>query len=108
MAQVTIYLDDAAERRVRAAARRSKVSVSRWLAELVESRVRTEWPPKVRKLAGAWPDFPDLKEIRSLTDRASKRNLPTSPTSLSTRTPNPRHFPYRKYTLGQKTLNRQP
>ncbi|MGA2074131.1 MAG: CopG family transcriptional regulator [Terriglobia bacterium] len=68
MAQVTIYLDDAAERRVRAAARRSKVSVSRWLAELVESRVRTEWPPEVWKLAGAWPDFPDLKEIRSLTE----------------------------------------
>ena len=72
MAQVTIYLDDAAERRVRAAARKSRVSVSRWVAELVEGRTRTEWPPEVRQLAGAWPDFPDLVEIRSLPEQASR------------------------------------
>jgi hypothetical protein len=64
MAQVTIYLDDAAERRVRAAARKSRVSVSRWVAELVEKRTRADWPPEVRQLAGAWPDFPDLQQIR--------------------------------------------
>ncbi len=61
MAQVTIYLDDAAERRVRAAARKSRVSVSRWVAELVESRTRTDWPPEARQLAGAWPDFPEIR-----------------------------------------------
>jgi hypothetical protein len=64
MAHVTIYLDDAAERRVRAAARKSRVSVSRWVAELIESRTRTDWPTEARQLAGAWPDFPDLQEIR--------------------------------------------
>jgi hypothetical protein len=64
MAQVTIYLDDATERRVRAAARKSRVSVSRWVAELVQSGTRADWPPEVRRLAGAWPDFPDLHEIR--------------------------------------------
>ena len=64
MAQMTIYLDDAAKRRVRAAARKSGVSVSRWVANLVESRRRTDWPPEVRQLAGAWPAFPDLHEIR--------------------------------------------
>jgi hypothetical protein len=63
VAQVTIYLGDAAERRVRAAARKSRVSVSRWVAELVESRTRTDWPPEARQLAGAWPDFPNLQEI---------------------------------------------
>jgi hypothetical protein len=42
MAPMTIYLDDAAERCVRAAARKSRVSVSRWVAELVESRTRTD------------------------------------------------------------------
>jgi hypothetical protein len=64
MAQVTIYLDDAAERCVRAAARKSRVSVSRWVADFVERRRRTDWPPEVRQLAGAWPDFPTLQEIR--------------------------------------------
>jgi len=65
VAQVTIYLDDAAERRVKAAARKAGVSVSRWVADLVENRTRTEWPAEVLELAGAWPDFPDPEEIRS-------------------------------------------
>jgi hypothetical protein len=75
MAQVTIYLDDAAEKRVKAAARKAGVSVSRWVAELVENRTRTEWPAEVRQLAGAWPDFPELEEIRpaDAKDRARAR-----------------------------------
>ena len=73
MGQVTIYLDAAAERRVRAAARKSRVSVSRWIAELVESRTRTDWPAEARELAGAWPDFPDLEEVRGLTGKDQPR-----------------------------------
>jgi len=73
MGQVTIYLNDDAERRVKTAARKSRVSVSRWVAELVESRTRTDWPPEARELAGAWPDFPDLPKIRSLTGKDRPR-----------------------------------
>ncbi len=73
MAQVTIYLDDAAERRVKAAARRAGVSVSRWVAELVEARTRTEWPTEAKELAGAWTDFPDLEEIRPGTSKDQRR-----------------------------------
>ena len=61
MAQVTIYLDDAAERRVKAAARKAGVSVSRWVADLVENRTRTDWPAEVLELAGAWPTFLTLR-----------------------------------------------
>ncbi|MFZ0959286.1 MAG: CopG family transcriptional regulator [Terriglobia bacterium] len=73
MAQLTIYLDDAAERRVKAAARKSGLSVSRWIAELVEGRARTDWPPEVRELAGAWPDFSDFPELRALTGKDLSR-----------------------------------
>ena len=73
MALVTIYLDDAAERRVRAAARKARVSVSRWVADLVETRTRTDWPEEVRQLAGAWPDFPDLEEIRRVRGKDRSR-----------------------------------
>lgn len=73
MAQVTIYLDDAAEKRVKAAARKAGISVSRWVAELVENRTRTDWPAEVRELAGTWPDFPDLKEIRPTTAKDHSR-----------------------------------
>ena len=73
MAQLTIYLDDAAERRVKAAARKSGVSVSRWIAELIQTRTRTDWPPEARELAGAWPDFSDLRELRALTGKDQSR-----------------------------------
>jgi hypothetical protein len=73
MDQLTIYLDNAAARRVKAAARKSGVSVSRWIAELVQSRTRTDWPPEARELAGAWPDFCDLRELRALTGKDQSR-----------------------------------
>ena len=64
MGQITIYLDNESEKRLRTAAKKARVSVSRWVASLVQERMRTEWPASVRKLAGAWQDFPDLKTIR--------------------------------------------
>lgn len=73
MAQVTIYLDDAAERRVKSAAKKAGVSVSRWVAELVENRTRNEWPAEVLELAGAWPDFPDLEDLRALAGKDRRR-----------------------------------
>jgi hypothetical protein len=73
MAQVTIYLDDAAERRVKAAARKAGVSVSRWVADLVENRTRTEWPAEVLELGGAWPDFPEPEELRAKIGKDKRR-----------------------------------
>jgi hypothetical protein len=65
MAQVTIYVDAETERRLKAAARKAGVSVSRWVGELVENRTRRDWPAAARELAGAWPDFPDLSDLRA-------------------------------------------
>jgi hypothetical protein len=69
VAQVTIYLDAEAERRLKAAARKAGVSVSRWVSELVENRTRSDWPAEARALAGAWPDFPDPGDLRAATGR---------------------------------------
>ena len=65
MGQVTIYLDDESEQTLRTAAASSGVAVSRWVADLIREKTRTDWPQSVRALAGAWPDFPDEDEIRS-------------------------------------------
>lgn len=73
MAQVTIYLDDTAEKRVKAAARKAGVSVSRWVADLVEKRTRTDWPAEVLELAGAWPDFPDPEDLRAHAGKDQRR-----------------------------------
>ncbi len=58
MGQITIYLDDQSEKRLKSAAASEGIPVSRWIARLVYEKTRTEWPESVRSLAGAWSDFP--------------------------------------------------
>lgn len=65
MPQITIYLDEETESRMRAAAQADGIPVSRWISRLVQDRTRTEWPPAVRALAGAWPDFPEAAGQRA-------------------------------------------
>ena len=64
MGQVTIYLDDETESRLKASAKSQGVPVSRWIADLVRERTATEWPDEVRQLAGAWRDFPSAEALR--------------------------------------------
>ncbi len=66
MGQVTIYLDNELENKMKSAARAGHVSVSRWIAYLIRQKISTEWPQDVIALAGCWKeDFPTLEEIRS-------------------------------------------
>ena len=64
MSQVTIYIDPEIETKARNAARARKISLSKWITGVIEKEVANEWPESVRKLAGAWADFPDLHDIR--------------------------------------------
>lgn len=73
MGQVTIYLDDETEKRVRDAAESNGLSVSKWIAKRIRKDAPTEWPTRVRELAGAWPDFPSSEQIRRHSTKAVKR-----------------------------------
>jgi len=64
MSQVTLYLDEETAERMRQAAQRDGMSQSQWVAGLIRERTRTDWPPEVRALAGAWADMPLTEEIR--------------------------------------------
>lgn len=64
MAQITLYLDDELEARVRAAAKAANLSQSRWVANLIEEKLSDEWPAAVVALAGAWRDFPEAEVLR--------------------------------------------
>jgi hypothetical protein len=73
MAQVTLYLDAETDARMKAAARAAGVSISQWVARLIREQTRSEWPETVRELAGAWPDFPTLRKLRSPKVADSRR-----------------------------------
>ncbi|HKE26805.1 MAG TPA: hypothetical protein VKB88_30845 [Bryobacteraceae bacterium] len=64
MAKITIYLPDDVERKARKAAKRNRMSVSRWVAGEVKRQLDDSWAPEFLAAAGACPDFPDLVEIR--------------------------------------------
>jgi len=69
MGQVTIYLDDEIESKMRESAEAMKLSKSKWIADLIKEKIADEWPESVRKLAGSWKDFPLAEEIRKTTGK---------------------------------------
>lgn len=67
MAQLTIYLPDEVEKKVRREARRVKKSVSAYIADLAtkkESRLSdAAWARQVKKLYGSWlGPFPEIDD----------------------------------------------
>ena len=64
MGQVTIYLESEIENKMRAFVKAMHLSQSKWIANLIEEKIRNEWPESVIKLAGAWKDMPTAEEIR--------------------------------------------
>lgn len=67
MGQVTIYLDNEHEQRLKRAARSAGIPVSRYVARLVEENTRTQWPDSIHAMAGQWQDFPTPQELRETT-----------------------------------------
>ena len=64
MGQVTIYLDEKTEKKMNNMVKKSGVSKSKWIAELIREKTDSFWPESVSGLAGAWKDFPEAEDIR--------------------------------------------
>lgn len=73
MGQVTIYLDDEIESKMRVSAKAMHLSQSKWIANLIKEKVVDEWPESVRELVGSWEDFPSAEEIRGTMGKDSLR-----------------------------------
>jgi hypothetical protein len=58
MSQISLYLDQKTYASVKAAAQAAGVSVSRWVAALIEARTAQQWPASVKAMAGSWRDEP--------------------------------------------------
>ncbi len=57
MSNVTIYLDDEVETRLRQAAKEEGVSVSKLVSKFITEKTRNNWPSEFMDLAGTWPDL---------------------------------------------------
>lgn len=65
MAQITLYIDEATQARLREAAAQRKVSQSQFVAELIRKATANEWPAAALELFGSVPDFPLADELRA-------------------------------------------
>ena len=64
MSQVTIYLDEQTDKKLRQAVEQSGLSKSQWISRLIKEKTATEWPEAVREMVGEWQDVQEQEEIR--------------------------------------------
>ena len=65
MAQVTIYIDPETEKKMKAVVKKSGVSKSKWITDLIREKTADTWPESVKELAGTWENFPLAEELRN-------------------------------------------
>lgn len=73
MSQVTIYLDENTDKKLRQAVEQSGLSKSQWITRLIKEKTATEWPEAVREMVGEWQDIPEQEEIRTTMGDDSPR-----------------------------------
>ncbi len=75
MAQITLYIDEATQARLRQAAAQQKVSQSQFVADLIRRATDNVWSPQALALFGSDPDFPLADELRSGLPPDPERDL---------------------------------
>ncbi len=68
MGQVTIYIDDKIQTKIKQMAKSMNLSVSKYITRILEQKTSTEWDDGIKQLNGAWQDFPSIEEIRTSKD----------------------------------------
>jgi len=74
--QVTIYIDEQTELNLISVLQNTNKSKSKWISDLINEKIRNEFPVSIKKLAGAWKDLPDAEELRkNLSQDIERENL---------------------------------
>lgn len=74
MLRITIDIDDAIEDWLKSQAKGSGLSIDNWVLQLLrEESTRSQWRHTVSSLSGAWPDYPDIEQLRANTIQDSPR-----------------------------------
>lgn len=73
MAQVTIYINNSLEEKIKTRAGSLNISLSKLISSVLEQQFSNQWHPDTQQLAGSWQDYPDLDEIRTTTANDTKK-----------------------------------
>ena len=67
MAQITIYIDNNLEERIKEIAKNTGQSISKYISNAIVQKLNNSWNEDIKNLSGSWSDFPSIEEIRSNT-----------------------------------------
>jgi metal-responsive CopG/Arc/MetJ family transcriptional regulator len=67
MAQITIYIDNNLEEKIKEVAKSTGQSISKYISNAIEQKLNNSWNEDIKNLSGSWSDFPTLEEIRNNT-----------------------------------------
>ena len=73
MAQITIYINNDLESKVKEIAAAQETSISKYISTVIEKNINNNWNPKIKNLAGSWSDFPSIEEIRNNNNLDAQR-----------------------------------
>lgn len=68
MPQLNVYVPQELEKKIKAVAKKNKVSLSSWLTTLIRKEIEgTEWPKDFfEKTSGQWRgNFPDIESLKA-------------------------------------------
>lgn len=75
MTELVLKLDEATLKKLQRAAEHEGLSEDAWVTKLIETQFKDEWPDAVRRLAGAWPDFPEAETLRGGDSKDARREV---------------------------------
>jgi hypothetical protein len=76
MGQVTIYLDSETEKKMSNVIKKTGISKSKWISDLIKQKMTSTWPENIAKLAGAWTDLPTAEDIRkNMAEDADRESI---------------------------------
>jgi len=67
MAQMTIYIDNNLETKIKEMAQNMGMSMSKLISKILEKNISTHWNDDIKNFEGSWSDFPSIEEIRDTT-----------------------------------------
>ena len=76
MGQVTIYLDSETEKKMSNVIKKTGISKSKWISNLIKQKMSSTWPENIVKIAGAWTDLPTAEDIRkNMAEDADRESI---------------------------------
>ena len=73
MNQITLYVDENTQSKMRLRAKKAGLSISKWLTRLINKEINQNWPEEIKAMPGSWNDFPNLSDIRAGTGKDGSR-----------------------------------